>query len=224
MPSLRNISLHRPSEHLIAVDDVSVEVDGMTLLTPCSLHSSAGRIVALRGANGAGKSTLLRVLAGRARPTSGSARVAGVPADERDQAFRRRVAVMIGLPPMAHDLTVRDHIALIASTWERTPSAVDTASREVLAEFGLTALGERYPHELSSGQTQLFSLSMVFVRPCDVLLLDEPEQRLDPDRVELLARAMLRRRDGGAAIVMATHSAVLADRTADDTLRLQAAS
>ena len=86
--------------------------------------------------------------------------------------------------------------------------------------FGLTALGARFPHELSSGQTQLFGLALVFVRPFDVLLLDEPEQRLDPGRVELLAQAMLERRAAGATIIAATHSSILADRTADLTVTL----
>lgn len=129
---------------------------------------------------------------------------------------------MIGLPPMASDLTVFDHVALVSSTWEENPGSVDVETRGVLDEFGLTSLGARYPHELSSGQTQLFGLALVFVRPFDVLLLDEPEQRLDPGRVELLARAMLGCRDAGATIVAATHSGSLADLTADLTVALEA--
>lgn len=195
---------------------------GAYLLTPTSFRAEAGHIVALRGENGAGKTTLLRVLAGRIQPTSGTVHIGGKPVNERDPEFRRRVAVMIGLPPMASDLTVFDHVALVSSTWEQNPDSVAAATSQVLDEFGLTRLGARFPHELSSGQTQLFGLALVFVRPFDVLLLDEPEQRLDPSRVELLAQAMLTRRERGATIMLATHSSALADRTADHTLLLEA--
>ncbi|MGB4777305.1 ABC transporter ATP-binding protein [Microbacterium sp.] len=192
------------------------------LLAPTSFSAWPGQIVALRGENGAGKTTLLRVLAGRIRATTGLVQVDGGPVNERDPRFRRRVAAMIGLPPMASDLTVFDHVALVSSTWEASPGSVDAATRRVLEEFGLTALASRYPHELSSGQTQLFGLALVFVRPFGVLLLDEPEQRLDAGRIELLTRAMLARRRSGATIVAATHSDSLADRTADFTVTLEA--
>ncbi|MBK0421302.1 ABC transporter ATP-binding protein [Leucobacter sp. CSA2] len=208
----------------MSVNAVSVGVDDALLLPATTFQAGPGQIVALRGENGSGKTTLLRVLTGRARPTAGTVQVCGGPVNERDPAFRRRVATMIGLPPMASDLTVFDHVALVSSTWEQDPGSVESAARSVLTEFDLVALSTRYPHELSSGQTQLFGLALAFVRPFDVLLLDEPEQRLDPERTELLARAMLDRRASGATIVAATHSDRLADRTADRTLTLEARS
>lgn len=208
------------SPPLVDVDAVSVTANDTLLLRPTAFLAGPGQVVALRGENGSGKTTLLRAVAGRIRPTTGTIHVSGQPVNERDPEFRRRVAVMIGLPPMASDLTVFDHVALVASTWENSPGMVEAATRRVLAEFGLTALGARFPHELSSGQTQLFGLALVFVRPFDVLLLDEPEQRLDPGRVELLAQAMLERRAAGATIIAATHSSILADRTADLTVTL----
>lgn len=206
---------------LIAVDAVSVTTNDTLLLPFTTFRAASGQIVALRGENGSGKTTLLRTLAGRIKPSTGAVMVSGQTVNERDPEFRRRVAAMIGLPPMASDLTVFDHVALVSSTWEETPGSVDAATRRVLDEFGLTALGSRYPHELSSGQTQLFGLALVFVRPFEVLLLDEPEQRLDPGRIELLAQAMLVRRADGATIVAATHSSSLADRTADLTISLE---
>lgn len=205
---------------LVGVDAVSVTANDTLLLPATTFQVGPGQVVALRGENGSGKTTLLRVLAGRVRPTAGTIQLSCQPVNERDPEFRRRVAVMIGLPPMASDLTVFDHVALVSSTWETSPGSVEAMTRRVLAEFGLTALGARFPHELSSGQTQLFGLALVFVRPFDVLLLDEPEQRLDPGRVELLAQAMLERQASGATIIAATHSNTLAARTADLTITL----
>lgn len=208
----------------VSVDAVSVTTNGTLMLPPTTFQAGPGQIVALCGENGSGKTTLLRTLAGRISPSSGTAQVSGQPVNERNSEFRRRVAAMIGLPPMASDMTVLDHVALVSSTWEANPGDVEVSTRRTLARFGLTELGARYPHELSSGQTQLFGLALVFVRPFDVLILDEPEQRLDPSRVEILAQAMLERRASGATIVAATHSNSLAARTADLTITLGAQS
>lgn len=209
---------------MIQVEQVGVVSGGVALLDPVSLDVSRGEALVVRGSNGAGKSTLLRVLAGARTPTSGSARIADTVVTEGDRMLRRRVSTMIGLPPMAVDLTVRDHVLLVATTWVDDGDAAAELADGVLAELGIDWLVERYPHELSSGQTQLFGLALVLARPFDVLILDEPEQRLDPEHVEAVIEVLRARREAGATLVIATHSAVLADALADQTVVLKRAA
>lgn len=206
---------------MIQVEQVGVVSGGVALLDPVSLDVSRGEALVVRGSNGAGKSTLLRVLAGARTPTSGSARIADTVVTEGDRMLRRRVSTMIGLPPMAVDLTVRDHVLLVATTWVDDGDAAAELTDGVIAELGIDWLGERYPHELSSGQTQLFGLALVLARPFDVLILDEPEQRLDPEHVDAVIEVLRARRDAGATLVIATHSSVLADALADQTVVLK---
>jgi ABC-type multidrug transport system ATPase subunit len=197
---------------------------GVTLLAPVSTRVQRGEVLVVRGKNGSGKSTLLRVLAGARSASVGSVRIGDAAVNARDRDFRRRVATMIGLPPMATDLTVRDHVLLVATTWFDDSADAKGRADGVLDELGLGLLGERFPHELSSGQTQLFGLALVLVRPFEVLILDEPEQRLDPDRVDAVVGVLSRRRENGATVVVATHSSVLAEALADCTLQLAAAA
>lgn len=209
---------------MIQVEQVGVVSGGVALLDPVSLDVSRGEALIVRGSNGAGKSTLLRVLAGARTPTSGSARIAETVVTEGDRMLRRSVSTMIGLPPMAVDLTVRDHVLLVATTWVDDGDAAADLADGVIAELGIDWLGERYPHELSSGQTQLFGLALVLARPFDVLILDEPEQRLDPEHVDAVIEVLRARRDAGATLVIATHSSVLADALADQTVVLKRAA
>ncbi|GAA2442850.1 ABC transporter ATP-binding protein [Agromyces soli] len=209
---------------MIEVDGVTVTAGGTTLLPAVTLTVPRGAVLAIRGRNGSGKSTLLGVLAGSRTPTRGTVRIDGADVSPRDRGFRRRVAAMIGLPPMAPDLTVSDHVLLVATTWLDDPREAAELARTVIAELHLTGLGQRFPHELSSGQTQLFGLALVLARPFDVLLLDEPEQRLDPEHVESVIQVLRARRDAGATVIAATHSPALADRLADRTLWLDAAA
>ena len=209
---------------MIEVRDVSVVAGDVTLLRPVSVSVRRGEALVIRGRNGSGKSTLLRVLAGARGPSSGGVQIGGRPVDQRDRSFRRQVAAMVGLPPMAPDLTVQDHVLMVATTWFRDPSSAAENARGILAELGLTPLATRFPHELSSGQTQLFGLALVLARPFEVLILDEPEQRLDPGHVETVSRAVAARRDRGVTVVLATHSSLLADALADQTVDLDAAA
>jgi ABC-2 type transport system ATP-binding protein len=204
----------------VEVERVSVVVDGIPLLRPVDLAVGAGEAVAVTGPNGAGKTTLLRVLAGLSRPTTGSARVQGRPVDERDPAFRRAVSGSIGHPPVARDLTLAEHLAVIAATWGADAEAARQRAAAHLDRWRLTSLARRFPHELSSGQSQLAALAMATVRPHDVLLLDEPEQRLDPERLQLVIRILREELDDGRTVVLATHSPVLRDAVARRTVAL----
>lgn len=211
-------------EPMIDIDEVVVAVDDIVLLPATSASVGAGEVLVVRGHNGAGKSTLLKVLAGVRTPTGGSVAIGGEPVDRRDRTFRRRVASLLGLPPTAPDLTVEDHVRLVAATWFRERDVAEESALGVLAELGLSGLLRRFPHELSSGQQQLFALALVLARPFDVLVLDEPEQRLDDERIGVVGDVLARRRSGGAAIVVATHSSALTERLADRVLELDRAS
>jgi ABC-2 type transport system ATP-binding protein len=61
---------------------------------------------------------------------------------------------------------------------------------------------------------------MATVRPHDVLLLDEPEQRLDPDRLQLVIDVLREELGDGRTVVLATHSPVLRDAVAHRSLAL----
>ncbi len=220
-----------PSDHVLVAERVGVILAGAELLPPTSVTLRLGRAVAVRGPNGAGKTTLLRVLTGRLRATAGTASLWQHPLDERSAAVRRHIAALIEPPTLYPDLTLRDQIALIVAAWAAepvrgTPSAGASAApaappvwpgfgADALEVFGIAALGDRFPHELSSGQRQLVSLAVTSARPCSVLLLDEPEQRLDPDRRALVAGALRHARSAGAAVAFASHDPQLVAEVAD---------
>lgn len=206
---------------MISIDGLVVTSGTTVLLDRTDARIRRGESIAVRGENGSGKTTLLRVLAGAQEPTRGVALIDGAPIDERAPRFRRLLAAMVGMPPFARDLTVAEHVTLIATTWGHDITAARQKSAAVLEELGLSRLEARFPHELSSGQTQLVALALVLARPFDVLLLDEPEQRLDAARIALVIAVLNRLRSEGTTIVMATHDDRIAGEAADRSLVLE---
>lgn len=77
-------------------------------------------------------------------------------------------------------------------------------------------------NELSSGQTQLLSLATALVRPFDVLILDEPEQRLDVSRRALVSSVVRAEIHRGATVVIASHSADMVEAIASRSVSLGA--
>lgn len=205
----------------ITAEQVSVTIDREVLLPPVSFSLDAGQALAVTGANGTGKTTLLRVLAGLIPPTAGTAMISGAVPDERRREFRALVAALIGTPPFARNLTLREHLTLVATSWGFSLVAAEVRADQLLGDFGIGRLASRFPHELSSGQTQLFTLALTLSRRFQVLILDEPEQRLDPDRLELVGGVLRGLVEDGVTLIMASHSNALVERVAERVLQLR---
>jgi len=211
---------------LVSVEDGSVRRGTSMLLPPCSATLDAGGALVVTGGNGAGKTTLLTLLCGLSEPTAGTVRIEGRAPDERSRGFRRSVAGMLGLPPLARDLTVEEQLRLVSVSWG-APSSGSTSphavAADLLARLQIVQLADRFPHELSSGQAQLVGLALTLARPSRLLVIDEPEQRLDSARRGLVADLLAEMRDEGRGLVVSTHSADIADALATEVLDLDAA-
>jgi ABC-2 type transport system ATP-binding protein len=204
---------------LLILGGISRSYGELQALKPVDLAVSVGQCVALLGVNGSGKSTLLRIAAGRDTPTTGQVRYGGMPLREDDLVARTEIAVAGDVMSTYPDLTVREHLLLVSvahGAGERAPLLVDSA----LAECRLADHGDALPGSLSSGQRQALQLAAVLVRPRRLLILDEPEQRLDPGARQWLADLLVGQKAAGAAVLLATHHIELAEAVADEVIVL----
>jgi ABC-type multidrug transport system ATPase subunit len=212
-----------PAGHLLRATGVAKKIDEAVLLLPTDVELGKAECVVLRGPNGSGKTTLLRILAGTMPPSQGEATLDGSLVDERQLSTRTTIAALIGAPATYRDLTLADHLVLIDSTWGHIGERAQERSDEILELLEIDHLAERFPHELSSGQQQLFHLAMVLVRPSSILVLDEPEQRLDTDKRELLTRILSDRKEDGSSMVIACHDPAMTEELADTVVDIQPA-
>ncbi|MFF4365451.1 ABC transporter ATP-binding protein [Streptomyces sp. NPDC001594] len=190
-----------------------------TVLHPLDLTLRPGECVALMGPNGSGKSTLLRIAIGRDRPSEGTVTFDGSPLHEDDPRVRARIAVVADGPSFYPDLTARQHLQLVAVAHGAGTGAAALVDH-ALEHTRLTPQADLRPSALSSGQAQQLLLAASLVRPRDLLVLDEPEQRLDPEARTRLMDHIRRERLRGVAVVFATHHTELAEGAADRVLVL----
>jgi ABC-2 type transport system ATP-binding protein len=204
---------------LLSLTGVSRSFGDRLALCPLDLAVAAGSCVAVLGVNGSGKSTLLRIAAGRDTATTGRVSYGGRVLAEDDPVVRTEIAVIGDLASAYPDLTVREHLQLVAvahGASDRGEALVDHA----LTECRLADHGDARPGSLSSGQRQALQLAAVLVRPRRLLVLDEPEQRLDPAARRWLAGLLRAEKQTGTAVLVATHHAELAASVADHVVVL----
>lgn len=189
-----------------------------TIFDKFNLEVRTGEAIALTGRNGAGKSTLLRCLIGADRPDDGTVEVCGNAMAETSPQIRRDVATVIDDLDFFPDLSVVEHLDLLARA--HGISDPDDVVDEVLEEVQLVPQSGQLPGTLSSGQRRRLALATAFVRPRKLLILDEPEQRLDTEGLAWLAARLKNERQQGLAIVFASHEPSLVESVATRTVEL----
>lgn len=190
-------------EKVLQVSDLTKKYGDHVVVDGFNLTVRAGEAIALTGRNGSGKSTVLRCLIGADRPTSGQVEVLGRKASETDPQFRTDVATIVDDLDFFPDLSVVEHLDLLA----RAHGMVDPDDLvdEILAEVQLVPQSGQLPGTLSSGQRRRLALATALVRPKKLLIMDEPEQRLDVEGVSWLGKRLAHEMTKGLAIVMASH-------------------
>ena len=169
---------------VLKVEKLKKAYGPVTIVEGFNLKVAAGEAVALTGRNGAGKSTVLRCLVGADRPDEGTVEVLGVKMKETSPEIRRNVATVIDDLDFFPDLSVVEHLDLLARA--HGIADPDDLVDEILDEVQLVPQAGQLPSTLSSGQRRRLALATAFVRPRRLLVLDEPEQRLDVEGVEWL--------------------------------------
>lgn len=174
------------------------------VLDKLNLKLPPASLVGLLGPNGAGKTTLLKALAGLIKPNKGTIKIAGYDLGTQESEARRHLAYVPDVPNFYVELTVIEHMELLA----RAHGAMDQfkeQSERLLRRFGLWAARHQPSFTLSRGMSQKLAICCGFIRPSKVLLLDEPGGTLDIKSVARLYESLDEYRKGGGLAIFSSH-------------------
>lgn len=185
--------------------NLSMAYGRRVLFQDVSADVGPGETLVVTGANGTGKSTLLKIVAGLARPLSGTVTFAGQSADNR-----------IGYAaPDVHlyaELTGSENVQFFARL--RGLHNIDCAS--VLDSVGLArARGADWVSTYSSGMRQRLKLAVSLLGSPLCLVWDEPTATLDAKGIAVVDSLLAAHRAEGGVSVVATNDAGEAERWAD---------
>lgn len=185
----------------VLTSDLAKSYGDAPALFPLDLSVEIGERITLIGHNGSGKTTLIRMLAGMLEPTHGTATIMG---HERGSLeARAAISYLSDEPVFYDDLTVWEHLEYVArlhSTDDWEQHAID-----VLDTVGLVHRADDLPLTFSRGLRQKAAIALAFVRPFEVLLVDEPFVGLDRTGRDALLSLFSAAHGDGATLVVATH-------------------
>ena len=163
-----------------------------------------GDKIGVIGANGVGKTTLIKIILGQLQPTSGTLKLGSNLNIAYFDQYREQ------LDP---EKTVMDNLA-------HGKTEVEVAGRKqhilgYLQDFLFSPQRSRTPVKaLSGGEKNRLLLARIFLRPCNILILDEPTNDLDIDTLDLLEELL---GNYQATLIVVSHDRYFIDNVVTDT-------
>jgi branched-chain amino acid transport system ATP-binding protein len=193
MTLLRVQNVSRTFAGLLALDDVSFDVDG--------------GIVGLIGPNGAGKTTLFNVISGGLRPDSGHIVFQGhdITGTPSHRVARQGLARTFQLTRPFARMPVLENVAVAAHRHHRRPAEARAAAREVVGRVGLGPWIDAPAGELSTAGRKRLELARALALGPELLLLDEVLAGITPSERGPLMALLRELREDGLAMILVEH-------------------
>ena len=208
----------RETAHAVALDGVKISFDlggGKTYhaVDATTLAVGPTEFVAIVGPTGCGKSTLLNVAAGLLKPASGHIRIFGEPL----AGLNTRAGYLFQADALMPWKSALDNVAIGLDVAGIAAGDARERARAWLANVGLKAFADRYPHQLSGGQRKRVGLAQVLIRDPKIILMDEPFGPLDAQTRVIMGDILLKLWSADRkAVMFVTHdleeAIALADR------------
>jgi len=189
----------------LVVDKLTKMYGQFTALDAVSFSLDRGRILGLIGPNGAGKTTAIKILVGLARPTSGSAHIAGVDCANDSKKIKRLVGYMPDRFGSFDNMRVREYLDFFGAAFGIGRRARAKRIAEVLETTNATYMQDRYVETLSHGMQQRVGIARTLLHDPQVLIFDEPANGLDPQARIEMRHLLLQLAEMGKTLLVTSH-------------------
>ena len=187
---------------------VSKSFGHQTVLTGLDLSAYPGRVYGLLGLNGAGKSTAFNISLGLLKPDAGRVEIQGDPFCRRSLG---RVGASINGPALFPQLSARRNLLVHCRLTGTSPETI----APLLERVGLAGVGSKRAGSFSTGMKVRLSLAMALLNDPEVLILDEPQNGLDPQGIIELRDLVRDLAAQGTAVLLTSHSMPEIEELAD---------
>ena len=196
---------------VISINNGSIFQHDRLILNDINLEINEGEFVYLIGRSGSGKSSLLKTLYADIPAKSGVFKIAGFNLNDIKRKeipmLRRKIGIVFQDFQLLYDRNVEQNLSFVlkATGWD-DESGISKRIDEVLQLVGLQGKRKSMPHQLSGGEQQSVAIARALLNSPSVILADEPTGNLDPETTNDIMKLIMKIRDNGTTILMATHN------------------
>lgn len=199
------------SDILVSISGLKKSFGKVLALSGVSFELKRGEVHALLGENGAGKSTLIKVISGVYIPDEGVMEIKGVPVvnNSPKKARDSGIATVFQELSLVNELSVEDNIFLghaISNAFGALDrGAMRSKAVDLLRYVGLNVSPTEKVGALGSAQQQLVEIAKALSTDPDIIIMDEPTDKLYGDEQQQLYAIIKKLRADGKGIVYISH-------------------
>ena len=169
----------------------------------------AGQLCALTGPSGCGKSTFFHLISGLTHADSGEILFEGkdlckLSAKEWTHLRATQISYVLQGDSLLPNFTVLENICLPHRLCGEYPD-LEKQAMQLLEEFGMEAMAQDYPTNLSGGERRRVAVARAVVHQPKLVIADEPTSDLDEENTALIMEHFQRQADSGKAVLISTH-------------------
>jgi ABC-2 type transport system ATP-binding protein len=199
----------------IEVESLSKHFGELKAVNEISFNVPKGEIFGFLGPNGAGKSTTIRMLCTLARPTSGSAKVAGHDIVHEPAEVRRSIGLVAEKLILYDRLTAMENLWFFGRINHMRKEDIRTRGEEWLKKLGMWEWRDKLGGTFSTGMKQRVNIARALLTQPSVMFLDEPTLGLDPQTTRAIRQFIKELAEAGITVVLTTHEMAEAEALCD---------
>src|SRR5690348_12832045 len=195
----------KSTQPVVETRDLTKKYGSFLALDRLNLAVERGQILGFVGPNGAGKTTTIKILVGLARPTGGSARVAGVDCVAGARKIKRLVGYMPDTFGGYDNMRVAEYLDFFGAAYGIPRRERAGRIGAVLETAGAAGFRDLYVESLSHGMMQRVAVARTLLHDPAILILDEPANGLDPQARIEMRRLLLDLAARGKTLLVTSH-------------------
>lgn len=177
------------SEIVLKTTRITKSFGGVKVLKDVSIALEGGKIYGFIGLNGAGKTTLMNILMALIKSDSGKVMLFNQSSEKGLCQSRKRIGSMIEAPAIYPEMSAYENINMVRLSRGLPNKELIDRSLEAV---GLADTGKKKAKNFSFGMKQRLGIAQALVSEPDILILDEPNNGLDPVSIVELREMLLR--------------------------------
>lgn len=208
----------------IQIENITKKYENTTIFENLNFTVSRGEIITILGKSGGGKSTLLRCICGLEKISKGTIKILGKTLVENGKYTQNQNQILkqIGMVFQDYNLfenmTVKENILAAPKNQKLyTPEQLEEKYENLLKELDIEGTENKYPTQISGGQSQRVAIARSLMLNPQIILFDEPTSALDIENSMVFVEIVNKLSQKGYTVIIVTHDTKLVENLESKT-------